>query len=155
MAIHGLEKIVGEHPFFRGLAQEHIDLITGCARNALFDKGDFVEREGAPANTFHLVREGRIGLQMAVAGDPAVTFLTVKHGEVLGTSWLVPPYRFAFDALALEPTRTIALDAECLRGKCEADHSLGYDLMKRFVPVLVERMTAARLQALDIYGATA
>ena len=67
-------------------------------------------------------------------------------------SWLIPPYRWTYDAQALELMRAIAMDADCLRGKCEADHDLGYDLMKRFVPVLVERLQATRLQMLDVYG---
>lgn len=67
-------------------------------------------------------------------------------------SWLVPPYRWTYDAKALELTRALAIEAKCLRGKCEADHDLGYEMMERFMPVLVERLHAARLQMLDVYG---
>ena len=71
---------------------------------------------------------------------------------VVGVSWLVPPYRWTYDAKALELTRAIAMDAGCLRAKCEQDHDLGYEVMKRFVPILVERLQATRLQILDVYG---
>jgi CRP/FNR family cyclic AMP-dependent transcriptional regulator len=64
----------------------------------------------------------------------------------------VPPYRWTYDARALELVRAIAMDATCLRDKCEADHDLGYELMKRFMPVMVERLHSTRLQMLDVYG---
>ena len=59
---------------------------------------------------------------------------------------------YLFDAKALELTRAIAMDAACLRGKCEGDHDLGYEMMKRFMPVLIQRLHATRLQILDVYG---
>jgi hypothetical protein len=98
------------------------------------------------------LRHGRVGLEITVPGRSAVTFQTLVAGEIVGVSWLFPPYRWTYDARALELTRAIALDAACLRGKCEQDHELGYDLMKRFVPVVVERLHATRMQILDVYG---
>jgi CRP/FNR family cyclic AMP-dependent transcriptional regulator len=77
---------------------------------------------------------------------------TLSAGEIVGASWLVPPYRWTFDARAVELTRAIGMDAQCLRGKCEADHDLGYALMKRFLPIFVKRLEATRLQLLDVYG---
>ena len=67
-------------------------------------------------------------------------------------SWLVPPYRWTNDAKAIELTRAIAMDATCLRQKCEGDHDLGYEMMKRFMPILIQRLQATRLQILDVYG---
>ena len=85
-------------------------------------------------------------------GRGAVTFQTLSAGEVVGVSWLIPPYRWSYDARALEAVRAIALDAACLRRKCDADHDFGYAMMLRFVPVLVQRLQATRLQILDVYG---
>ena len=76
----------------------------------------------------------------------------MREGEVLDGSWLVPPYRWAFDARAVELSRLLGVNAKCLRDKCEADHDLGYELMKRFVGAMGEKLHAARLQALDVYG---
>jgi len=67
----------------------------------------------------------------------------------------VPPYRWRFDAQAVAPTRAIALDGKCLRGKFEADHTLGYELLKRFAPIIGQRVEATRLQLLDLYGTRA
>ena len=150
--MEGLERFVREHPFFAGLEEEFLGLVCGCARNVVFQAGDYLFHEGAPADQFYLLRHGRVGLEITVPGRSAVTFQTLVAGEIVGVSWLFPPYRWTYDARALELTRAIALDAACLRGKCEQDHELGYDLMKRFVPVVVERLHATRMQILDVYG---
>jgi hypothetical protein len=74
------------------------------------------------------------------------------EGEILGWSWLIPPYNWHFDARAVELTRAIALDGKCLRNKCEQDHDLGYELLKRFAHIMEQRLQATRLQLLDVYG---
>lgn len=148
----GIEEILGEHPFFAGLAPEHRRLIAGCARNERFGAGSYLLREGEAANEFFLVRFGRVAVQIAAPGREAVTIATLGPGQIVGASWLVPPYRWTFDARALELTRAIAMDAACLRGKCDEDHHLGYDMMKRFLPILVDRLQSTRLQVLDVYG---
>ena len=57
---------------------------------------------------------------------------TVGPGSMLGWSWLIPPYRWSFDARAVAPTSVIVVDGERLREACESDLKLGYELMKRF-----------------------
>lgn len=150
--MEGLERIIQQHPFFAGLDPAYTSLICGCASNVRFETGDYLFREGAPADRFYLLRHGRVAFQVTAPGRAALTFQTLGEGEVAGLSWLIPPYRWTFDARALEQVRAIALDAACLRDKCEADHDLGYEMMKRFMPVLVRRLQATRLQILDVYG---
>jgi CRP-like cAMP-binding protein len=150
--MEGLEHIVRDHPFFAGLDEGFCNLVCGCARNVQFEAGHYIFHEGEPADQFYLLRHGRVALQIASPGRGAMTFQTVGAGEVVGVSWLIPPYRWAYDARALELTRAIAIEAACLRQKCEADHDLGYELMKRFMPVLVQRLHATRMQILDLYG---
>lgn len=152
MAVRGLERIVSEHPFFAGLDESFLDLVRGCAKNVRFKRGQMLFREGGAADQFYLIREGRVALEIAAPTQGAVTFQTVAEGEIVGISWLFPPYRWSYDARAIDPVRAIALDGTCLRDKCEADHSLGYDVMKRLVPILMQRLQATRLQALDVYG---
>ena len=77
---------------------------------------------------------------------------TIEAGEVVGWSWLFPPYRWHFDARALTPIRATAFDGACLRGKCDDDPALGYDLMSRFAQVMIERLQWTRLRLLDVYG---
>jgi CRP-like cAMP-binding protein len=91
-------------------------------------------------------------LEILPPGQPAMVFSTLGEGEIVGASWLVPPYRWMFDARATELTRVVGMDAACLRNKCEDNHHIGYEMMKRFLPVLLQRLQATRLQILDIYG---
>jgi hypothetical protein len=81
-----------------------------------------------------------------------MTVETIEAGEILGWSWLFPPYRSHFDARALSSVRATAFDGACLRGKCEDDPALGYDLVKRFAQVFTERLQWTRLRLLDVYG---
>jgi CRP/FNR family cyclic AMP-dependent transcriptional regulator len=155
MAVNTLERIVREHPFFAGLDDAFCTTLCGCAKNVRFEAGQFLFHHDGPADQLYLIRHGRVGLAVTVPGRGPVAFQTVREGEIVGVSCLIPPYRWTYDAKALELVRAIVVDATCLRDKCEADHDLGYEMMKRFVPVLVQRLQATRLQMLDVYGAPA
>lgn len=147
-----LERIVKEHHFFDGLEPTLRTLVVGCAREVHFEAGRYLFREGDPADHFYLLRHGRVALEVTAPERGTLTFQTLGEHEIVGISWLIPPYRWTFDAKALELTRAIEVDARCLRQKCEDDHDLGYEMMKRFVPTLVERLHASRMQILDLYG---
>jgi CRP/FNR family cyclic AMP-dependent transcriptional regulator len=155
MEVEGLDRIVREHPFFADLDEAFCTLVCGCAKNVRFKAGQYLFREGGAADQFYLLRHGRVALELTVPGQGTVTFRTLREGEIVGVSWLIPPYRWMYDAKALELVRAISLDATCLRDKCDADHDLGYEMMMRFVPVLVQRLHATQLQILDVYGVPA
>ena len=150
--IEGLDHYVREHQFFAGLKEDDVGLISGCARNVVFKAASYLFRTGGPADEFYLIRHGRVALEIAAPGRDPITFLTIGEGDVVGVSWLVPPYRWNYDARALDLVRAIGLDAKCLRTKCDSDHDFGYQMMLRFVPVLVRRLQATRMQILDVYG---
>lgn len=150
-----LEPIVREQPFFQGLDERHIKLIAGCAKNVRFDGGKVVFREGDAANQFFLIREGQVAIEVMVPPRGINTIQTVQEGEVVGWSWLMPPYRWHFGARTQRPTRALAFDGKCLRGKCERDHELGYELFKRFSQLMSARLEATVLQLLDLYGPNA
>ena len=150
--ITGMDKIVREHRFFADLDEDTIKLLAGCAKNVRFNAGEYLFHTGDPADEFYLLREGRVALDVVAPGRAAVTFQTVGEGEIVGVSWLLPPYRWMHDARAVGLVHAIGMDAKCLRGKCDADHDLGYEMMQRFVPLLVARLQATRMQLLDIYG---
>jgi CRP/FNR family cyclic AMP-dependent transcriptional regulator len=153
--VQTLEGIVSQHPFFKGLEERYIQLIAGCAKNVRFEEGVIIFRESDPADQFYFVREGLVAVELLVPQRGFTTLQTVGEGDILGWSWLMPPYRWRFGARALQPTRALAFDGKCLRGKCEEDHDLGYELLKRFTHVVTERLEATRLQLLDLYGAPA
>jgi CRP-like cAMP-binding protein len=130
---------------------EYRTLIAGCARNAVFSDRSFLFREGAPAETFYLIREGAVALEITAPGG-VLTVQTVGAGEVAGFSWLLRPHRWQFDGRAVGRVHAVELDGACLRAKCDADPRLGYDLMRRFASLATRRLQAARLQLLDVYG---
>lgn len=152
MQIRGLDRLICEHPLFAGMSPDYCELIAGCARNVRFDKGEYLFRESEPANEFFLVRRGRVALELIAPGRGPIRFLTVNPGEIAGVSWLVPPYRWLYDAQALELIRAVSIDGACLRQKAEENHDLGYEMMKRFMTMLVQRLHAAQLQILDVYS---
>ena len=147
-----LERILSEHPFFKGLEEPYLQLLVGCASNVRFNAGEVVFREGEEANRFYLIRQGKVAVEMFAPSRGPIILQTLGEGEVLGWSWLVAPYRWRFDGRAVELTRAIALDGECLRGKCEEDHDLGYELMKRVSLVMEKLVQATRMQLADVYG---
>jgi CRP-like cAMP-binding protein len=147
-----LERILSEHPFFKGLEEPYLQLLVGCASNVRFNAGEVVFREGEQANQFYLIRQGKVAVETFAPSRGPIIVQTLGEGEVVGWSWLVAPYRWRFDGRAVELTRAIALDGECLRGKCEEDHNLGYELMKRVSHVMEKLVEATRLQLLDVYG---
>ncbi len=148
-----LEPILAKHPFLKGLKPEHLKILVGCASNVRFNAGQFLFHEGEEANEFYMIREGKVAVQIQGAERGPIIVQTIGEGEVLGWSWLIPPYRWRFDVKALELTRAIALDGKCLRTKSEEDHDLGYELLRRFAGIIVERLEATRLQLLDVYKA--
>ena len=94
----------------------------------------------------------RVALEMATPGRGAVQFETLGEGEIVGLTWLLPPYRWGYRCARHRTGARACARRQCLRDKCEADHDLGYELLKRFLPVLVQRLQAMRLQMLDVYG---
>lgn len=146
--------LLAENEFLAGLDPEAVAFIAGCGRNVHFGENDYVFREGERADRFYIVREGRVALETFVPGRGPLVIDTVGPNQLLGASWLVPPYRWMFDGRAVEPVRAVALDGACIRDKCEGDPKLGFELMKRVAAVIQSRLQSARLRLLDLYGAS-
>lgn len=146
-----LESILREHPFFKELKQDYLKFIVSCATNVRFKPEDIIFKEGGPADYFYLIREGLVAINIVAGQYNSITIQTVRGGDILGWSWLIPPHRARFNCKALEDTRAIALDGKCLREKCEKNHDLGYELFKRLTKIFTQRLEVTRLQLLNIY----
>jgi len=151
MQTENLTDILRQHPFLAGLSESHMQVLVGCASNVRFAEGAPLIHEGEVANKFYLVRTGRIALETDVNARGKIRIQTVGPGDVLGWSWLISPYRWHFNALAVADVRAVALDGECLRKKCEDDHDFGYEMLSRFSQVMERRLEATRIQLLDLY----
>ena len=150
-----IEQLLAEAKAFNGMLQEHLELIAGCAQNEVFEDGAYLMREGEAANRFYVVRRGRVALEIFVPERGGVVIETIEGGGLVGWSWLTPPYMVHLDARAVGSVHVVAFDAVCLRGKTDEDPVLGYELMRRFIPVIVERLQATRVRMLDVYGGVA
>jgi CRP-like cAMP-binding protein len=147
-----LAPLLERHRFFAGLSRSDLEFVTSCAMNVRFADGAYLAREGDSADRFFIIRYGKVALELGAPGRGDITIGTVGETGIVGFSWLFGPHRWVFDARAVGVVRAIAMDGVCLRGKCEQDPRLGYDLMQRLANIAVERLQAARLQLLDVYG---
>ena len=151
--MENLGRVISEHPFCKGLEPNYIDLLIGCASSARFESGHHLFRVGGEANHFYLICQGKVLLEIHSPQTPSFSLETVESGEVLGWSWLVPPYRWRFDARVVEPVDAIAVNGRCLRAKCEKNSHLGYELLKRTVEIMGQRLDATRFRLVDLYSA--
>jgi CRP-like cAMP-binding protein len=147
-----LDQLLAEASALQSLPAAHRTTMAGCARIRVFEPGAMLLAEGDPADEFFLIRRGGVAIETEVPGRGAVTLETLGDGDLVGWSWLVPPYRSAFGARAVDTAHVIAFDGVCLRGKCEQDPALGYDLLKIVATVFVRRLEETRMRLLDLYA---
>ncbi|MGB2632622.1 MAG: cyclic nucleotide-binding domain-containing protein [Candidatus Acidiferrum sp.] len=148
--IQKLESVIEKHPFFKGMSEKQLKTIEGCAKNVHFKEGKTIFLEGDPADVFYFLEDGAVSIELTMPNHPRSSVHKVGAGEILGWSWVSPPYHWHFNARALKETRAIAFDARCLRSKLEEDHELGYELLKRFAEVIVQRLDATQVRLLKV-----
>jgi CRP/FNR family transcriptional regulator, cyclic AMP receptor protein len=146
---------VALHPFLAGMNRAQLALLTDCAMVLHFNPGELIFREGELANRFYLIESGKVILESTGKSGNRVIIDKVAAGELLGWSWMFPPYVWHFSARAVERTEAIFFYGTILREYCERDHSLGYELFKRMSAVMIKRLQAARekMVALDWHQA--
>ncbi len=143
---------LANQPYLAGLAPKYVELLADCATHVIWSAGETICSEGGMANSFFLIYHGKVAIEVDVPGPGVVTIETLDAGDVLGWSWLFPPYRWHFDVRATELTRMIEINASCLRAKIAEDHEFGFEMMRRFAQTIIERLQSTRLQLLDMYG---
>lgn len=144
-----LGRLLGEHRFFEGMNSGSCDRLSECATLEQFKTGQYIFREGSAADRFYLIRHGSVVLEIHVPGRDPIVVDTLQAGEVLGLSWLVSPYRWAYDARADQATEAISLEVTCLRSKYDNDPALASELFKRYIPVMADRLAATRRRIID------
>ena len=136
----------------RGLPERVMSELAGCGRFQVFKPGQLLLHEGEHADRVHLIRSGSVAIEIGPPRGEPLVVETLGPGEMVGVSWLLPPHRNVFDGRARAETHVISLDADCLRSKFDEDHELGYLLVRQFAGTIRDRLQAARLQLLDLYG---
>jgi CRP/FNR family transcriptional regulator, cyclic AMP receptor protein len=141
--------LLAEQPFLKGLSKQQLDMLASNAMEVEFPAERMIFEEGLAANRFYIILEGEVALESATGKSDRQMIQTIKAGDVLGWSWLFPPYQWHFDARAVKPTKAIIFFATTLRELCEKDPRLGYELMKRASKVVIKRLQSTRLQLLN------
>ena len=148
-----IAQLLAEHPFLRGLPDDVIADLAGCALNRHFAPDQLLFRTDDPADRLYVIRTGRVALEVISSVRVPVVVETLEPGDIAGLAWMVPPYRWYLDARAVESTSTISIDAGCLQKHCEEDPAVGYVVMRRVAGYMFERVQSARVRLLDLYGA--
>jgi len=148
-----IQDVLSNHQFLAGMDMRHVEVLASCSSMASFSSGEYIFRQGQKAERFYLIRSGQVDVEAFSAAGGPVILQSLKDGDVLGWSWLMPPYEWRFDARVVEPTEVVILNAKDLLGLFAKNHELGYELMKRFLIVIAERLEAERLQMVSLYGA--
>lgn len=138
------------HPFFAGLSPEQTELLLRGAREQKFAPGEIILREGEPASRFYLIQSGRVALESLGEQQDIIPIHEVCGGDVLGWSWLFPPYAWHFQARTLEPTIALVCDGADILVACEENHHVGHELMKRIAQLLIRRLHSTRRQLAQV-----
>ena len=145
-------ELLHQSPFLENLSKLHLKTLSTFAEVLEVQKGERIFREGDLANAVYLIVHGRVVLEICAAGIGCKQICTLTGGELLGWSPLLDQVSFTATARTLEPTQLIRLDADALRQACRHDMSLGYDFLKRTSTAMDQRLSATRLQLIDVYG---
>jgi CRP/FNR family transcriptional regulator, cyclic AMP receptor protein len=139
-----LATTIAEHRLFKDLAPRYLALLAEVAMFKEFAADEVIFREGDPANRFYLILDGEVALESARRDGPSVLLQAIGRDDVLGWSWLFPPYYWHFDARATVATKAIFFYGTWLRESCERDHDFGYEMMKRMSAIIIARLQATR-----------
>jgi CRP-like cAMP-binding protein len=144
-----LLELVANQPFFKGLKEEHLRLLSESAMVTEFKADEWIFRQGDPANRFYLILEGKVKIESEIKEHGLVPIRTLGAGDDLAWAWLFPPYYMHFSARAIERTRAIFFYGTRLREQCETNHELGYQLMKRIAEIVVRNLNATQTRLLE------
>jgi len=136
----------------KGVSEEELRQIASIAEEADFAEGTLIFRENSPAGHLYLIVEGNVSLEICAPSVGCRRILTVGKGELLGWSPVLENARFTATARAMTDVRTIRIQGQHLLALCESDHSLGYHFMQRAALALAKRLSATRLQLLNVFG---
>ena len=147
-----LQSVLARHEFLKGLPTPYLELLTGCAKNTRTEAGQFLFQAGENADRFYLIRQGKVAVELYAKPHRPITIQTLGPDELLGWSWLIPPYRWHLAARAEEPVVALSFDGKCIRCKFDKDPKLGYEFYRRFALIMAQRLEETFLQMLGICG---
>lgn len=147
-----IEALRERAPLLQGLTDEEIAFLESVSREVVFTAGSVIFEADAEAGSFYLITDGRVGLEVTPPNRDPVTIETIGPGELLGVSWLFPPYRWSWGARAIQTTVAVAFEAAPVRKRCESDTNLAWPVYKTVAAEAVRRLHASRIRLLDLYA---
>lgn len=145
------EDLAGQ-AFLRGMADGHLAVLSRLCWVTPVREGHRFFSEGDTARKFWLIGSGHVALDLHAPGGRQLVVETLGQGDLLGLSWLIPPYQWQFGATAVQGTMTFEFDAAAVRAACESDAGLGHELLRRAMSAALSRLQATRIRLLDLYG---
>ncbi|MEU8661452.1 Crp/Fnr family transcriptional regulator [Actinoplanes philippinensis] len=145
---------LAQQPFLAGLTDHQLSLLAPLTSQSMFHAGNRIIREGAPAEQFWLITDGRVFLDSEVPGYDNLVLETLQAPTVLGCSWLFAPYRWNFGAVALSTSHALTFNGSLVRALFQSDPGLGIELTTRFLQVMGGRLHAARRRLADCQRAS-
>jgi CRP-like cAMP-binding protein len=144
-----IEKELANHDFFLGLEPDFISFLADCATARRVDSDKTLFRHGNRADRFFLLREGCISVEVAAISGPPLLLQRLTPGGILGWSWLIAPYRWHFQARALEDSEVVEFNGDTILERCESQPAFGYELLKRFSGLMSSRLAVAHEKMMD------
>ena len=149
MSNQSIREYLSSHGFFSGLDDDFVKFLSDSARELKIEKGDVLFQQGERADKFYLLRKGQVSVQIPALMGPTLEIQTLGQDQMLGWSWLIPPFRWNFQARAMEDSELLEFDGSAILARCEEDPKFGYELLKRFASLMSERLDAARQKMMD------
>ena len=140
---------LSRHPFFTGLDDQYIEFLTDSAVETQIGEGGILFRQGTPADKFYLLKSGKVSVQVPALVGPVLEIQRIGENQILGWSWLIPPYRWNFQARVEEDASLLEFDGRAVLARCEEDPRFGFEMLKRFAALMSERLEAARQKMMD------
>ncbi len=148
-----LTELLQANPWFSALGEPQFEAMLAISSEASWPAGTVIFREGEPNQNIYMICEGHVALDIAVPMRGRSTILTLSDGDVFGWSAILPVANIkTASARAIDDTKAIAFDGVGLQEACEQDHELGYHVFRRLTNVVAARLTATRMQLLDMYA---
>ncbi|MEV8428701.1 cyclic nucleotide-binding domain-containing protein [Streptomyces chartreusis] len=126
--------------------------LMSLAREVSFPEDARIFEAGGTADRFWVIRSGAVSLDQRVTSLQRVTVASLGAGDLLGWSWLFPPYQWDFGAEAFSPVRAYEFEAEAVLRLCEEDTQLGLSLVRHVAEILAHRLEMTRGKLMEQYG---
>ena len=149
MSRQSIDDYLNTHEFFSELDSDSKNFLAKSADTLQIKQGEILFQSGGSSDKFYLLLDGEISVYVPALMGQALEIHKLKPGQVLGWSWLIPPYRWNFQAKAVEDSELLEFDGSIILAHCEEDSAFGYKLLKIFAALMSERLDRARQKMMD------